>query len=265
MGAINKTAPLGEIRIKNQSQDWFDREISNAMKIRNANLKKFKKTKLLPDENNFKESKYFVRRLIKNKKKIYFKNKLEENVGKPKELWKILKSLGLPQKVTSKSNICLKTNEKVSFDAKENAETFKNFFNSLSDNLLKKLPKAPKTFGHLATSLYYRNKVLLANDFKFSKVLVDNVANILKEIDSSKAAGIDNIGGKFIKDGAAILALPLTQICNLSIRISAFPDTCKLAKVKPIFKKGSTMDPKNYRPISLLPLLSKIIEKIIHD
>ena len=91
------------------------------------------------------------------------------------------------------------------------------------------------------------------------------MANLLKEIYSSKAARIDNIGGKFIKDGAAILALPLTQICNLSIRIYAFPDTCKLAKVKPIFKKGSTMDPKNYRPISLLPLLSKVIEKIIHD
>ena len=47
--------------------------------------------------------------------------------------------------------------------------------------------------------------------------------------------------------------------------MSAFPDKCKQAKLKPLFKKGSTTEPKNYRPISLLPLISKIIERVIHD
>ena len=88
---------------------------------------------------------------------------------------------------------------------------------------------------------------------------------LLNNIDSTKAAGIDNISGKFIKDGAQALVLPITQICNLSIKLSSFPKYCKVAKVIPIFKKGSKTDTKNYRPISLLPLISKIIEKVIHD
>ena len=54
------------------------------------------------------------------------------------------------------------------------------------------------------------------------------------------------------------------QLCNLSITLSAFPDKCKLAKLKPLFKKGSKTEPKNDRPISLLPLVSKIIDKVIH-
>ena len=60
------------------------------------------------------------------------------------------------------------------------------------------------------------------------------------------------------------LAEPITKLCNLSILQSTFPNGCKQAKLKPLFKKGSKDDPKNYRPISLLPQLSKIIEKIIH-
>ena len=92
----------------------------------------------------------------------------------------------------------------------------------------------------------------------------DNVLKLLEEINPSKATGLDNIAGKFLKDGAIALAEPITELCNLSILQSKFPEGCKQAKLKPLFKKGSKDDPKNYRPISLLPQLSKIIEKIIH-
>ena len=77
--------------------------------------------------------------------------------------------------------------------------------------------------------------------------------------------GIDNLAGKFLKDGAPILAAPITELCNLSIAMSIFPENCKIAKLKPLYKKGLKTEPKNYRPISLLPLISKIIEKIIHN
>ena len=59
--------------------------------------------------------------------------------------------------------------------------------------------------------------------------------------------------------------MPIRQICNLSIKYSAFPIDCKIAKLKPIFKKGLTIQPNNYRPISSLPLISKIIERIVHN
>ena len=68
-----------------------------------------------------------------------------------------------------------------------------------------------------------------------------------------------------MKDGAEILAKPLSEICNLSITSRTFPNACKVAKLKPIFKKGKKTDPSNYRPISLLPLISKVLEKVIHD
>ena len=89
--------------------------------------------------------------------------------------------------------------------------------------------------------------------------------SILKCLNPYKAAGIDNLSDKSLKDGAHDGAQPITQLCNLSIKLNSFPRSCKIAKVKPLFKKGSKTDPQNYRPISLLPLLSKIIERIVHD
>ena len=59
--------------------------------------------------------------------------------------------------------------------------------------------------------------------------------------------------------------MPLTQIYNLSIKFSHFPKDCKVAKIKLLYKKGTKTDPNNFRPISLLPIVSKIIEKVIHD
>ena len=57
----------------------------------------------------------------------------------------------------------------------------------------------------------------------------------------------------------------ITDLCNLSIISRKFPDSGKIAELKPIYKKGSLTEASNYRPISLLPLTSKVIEKVIHD
>ena len=88
---------------------------------------------------------------------------------------------------------------------------------------------------------------------------------LLEGINPSKAAGPDNLAGKFLKDGASILATPMTELCNLSISLARFPDDSKQVKLKPLFKKGNKDEPKNYRPISLLPQISKVIEKIVHE
>ena len=87
----------------------------------------------------------------------------------------------------------------------------------------------------------------------------------MTNIQSYKAAGVDKLSGRFLKDGANILAKPISTLCNLSISQRVFPNACKVVKLKPIFKKGKKTDPSNYRLISLLPSISRIIERVIHD
>ena len=237
MNTIDTCAPKKEGRVKNSSQEWFDREIKDSMLARNKLFKKFKKSRL------------------------------EENIGKRKELWKVIKSLGMPSKnVASGSIISLKDrNGELKFENKENANILKSFFENLATNLVNKLPDAPKRFNKTSTISFYKDLDITKKNFLFHSVDFDTVLDILSSINPHKVCGIDDIAGRFLKDGASILAKPITQIFNLSIKLSIFPNNCKVAKLKPLYKKGSRSDPKNYRPISLLPLVSKVFEKLIHQ
>ena len=101
--------------------------------------------------------------------------------------------------------------------------------------------------------------------FYLTTVNEEYIQTLLSNINISKTAGIDNIVGRFLKDGAPKLSIPIMQLFNLSISLSTVPDKSKIAKLKPLYKKGSKTEPKNYRPISLLPLVSKLLEKTVHN
>ena len=131
--------------------------------------------------------------------------------------------------------------------------------------MVSKLPPSPNVFTESKVTSYYDDIKFKDLNFEFSETSAEKILNILKDLNPSKATGIDNLSCKFLKCGADILARPISQLCSLSIKLGLFPRSCKIAKVKPLFKKGSKTDPQNYRPISLLPILSKIIERIIHD
>ena len=145
-----------------------------------------------------------------------------------------------------------------------NANTFKEFYCNLASDLVAKLPPPSNRFGITSVRKYYQDVLnLLPCKFKFSFVNEDLVLKLLKDMNIDKAAGIDNLSGKFLKDAANILAKPISEMCNLSIKYSVFPTDCQIAKLKPLFKKGSTTLPQNYRPNSLLPLISKIFKKVV--
>ena len=105
---IDEIAPLKEIRIRNNTEERMDEEVLEGIKIRDKLLSKFKRTKSHIDHVNFKKARNNVLSLIRKKKKSCVVGKLNEDIGKPKELWKSLKSLGLPSKQDKPSKICLK-------------------------------------------------------------------------------------------------------------------------------------------------------------
>ena len=171
-------------------------------------------------------------------------------------MWKALKSLGLLCKKGSISNISLKKDDKIRFDGKTNANTFKEFFCNLASDLVAKLPPPSNKFAVSSLRCYYQKFLdLLLSKFKFSNVTEDFVLKLLKDMNIDKAAGINKLSGKFLKDAANILAKPISKIYNLSMKYYAFATDCQVAKLKPLYKKGSTALPRNYWPISLLPLI----------
>ena len=87
----------------------------------------------------------------------------------------------------------------------------------------------------------------------------------LRSLDIKKATGLDEISARLLKSSADIIAESITSIINQSIDSKVFPVSWKRARVTPIFKSGSAHDVSNYRPISILPVMSKIMEKHVYN
>ena len=98
--------------------------------------------------------------------------------------------------------------------------------------------------------------------FQLLNLSEDVVEKFLPCINTNKVTGLDQISAKFLKKAANVLAYPFAK--NLSVKLSVFLEEYKIAKLKPLFQKGSKTDSKTYRPISFLPVVSKVIEKSIH-
>ena len=92
------------------------------------------------------EAKSVASTLIKSKKTNYFKQKILENTGNSKKLWKTLNSLGMPSKKGSESSVCLEKDGNISFDPKINAGIFKDFYSNLASDLVIQLPSATSKY-----------------------------------------------------------------------------------------------------------------------
>eukprot|EP00733_Pompholyxophrys_punicea_P000145 Pompholyxophrys_punicea_v1_NODE_23_length_5341_cov_25.501513.p1 type:complete len:179 gc:universal NODE_23_length_5341_cov_25.501513:3855-4391(+) len=90
------------------------------------------------------------------------------------------------------------------------------------------------------------------------------VLDLIRNLKSSPLDSL-NVHSCFLKDGAMSLCAPISYPINLSLDTATFPDLLKKARLVPIYKKGSRNDPANYRPISVLPTLSKLFEKFVDN
>ena len=91
------------------------------------------------------------------------------------------------------------------------------------------------------------------------------MSKLIDNINSKNSSGVDELSTILIKLVKSDLLKPLTTIINQSLHIGIFPDKLKIAKVIPLFKKGDPTLIENYRPISLLPAISKIFERVIFN
>ena len=99
MKVVDEIAPSKEIRIKNNTQEWFDREVSELIHACEKLFLKFKMSKLHIDEKYHKKIKYQVQNLLRKKKREFYETNISQKINKPKKLWKTLKYLSLPSTI----------------------------------------------------------------------------------------------------------------------------------------------------------------------
>jgi hypothetical protein len=172
-------------------------------------------------------------------------------------LWKILGGIINPSKVKSCKSITelISHGKKLRKD-KDLAMEFNDYFSNVGSNLAKNMHDDKSYKNYLKTSL--------KNNLFLKPATSEEVRKLLCELNPNKSCGDDSVSPKLLKYNADILTSIFTHIINTSFANGKFPEQLKLAKVIPIFKKNEKYLTTNYRPISLLSVISKIIEKVMH-
>ena len=191
---------------------------------------------LKKDNDIYNAARYKVRKMIFDKNRLFFEKKLTESIGKPKDLWKALKSLRLPNKISSCEVSALQINNTVEHDANLILEGFKNYYSTLAVKLVNMLPKTLNKYS-INTVIKYYEHMIQGSHFNLASVSENSILTILKSTQVAKAAGLDGLSGRFLHDGAKFLAKPVSNLCNLSINSEKFSDSCKVAKLRPLYKK----------------------------
>ena len=140
-------------------------------------------------------------------------------------------------------------------------EDVANIFNSYFIDVCSNLSNG---VGNISFSL--DGKMDIANSFELPLIIPEKVLKILQEMPANKATGADKLGPTVLKIAAPGISGVLTRLINYCIRNSNFPVSWKTAKVIPVYKKqGENSNKRNYRPISVLTILSQIYERDIYD
>ena len=139
------------------------------------------------------------------------------------------------------------------------ANDLNDFFVNIPVALINKLPPASRDPLNFCLNVYVNN----VDYFHFAEVSTCHVRDIINNMKSSRARDVYGMSADLIKSVKEILINPLTKLINRCIVQNAFPECLKKTVVIPVFKKGDASDPNNYRPISLVPIFSKIFEKVL--
>ena len=199
-------------------------------------------------------------------KNSYFSNLIESNKGDSKKLWGRLRSLEYKSTHAS-SGIVLEQNGSKVFDSYDVATLFNRFYVSVASDLVAKLPSVSGLFSTTSFAFrhFYRRFSGLSHSFTLSPVSRHFVLKQLQSLNPNKAVGLDGISSKFLRDACDTIVEPVCHIINLSIITEVVPNGFKQAKVIPLFKKGSKLDPGNYWPVSVLNVFSKLLKRAVHN
>ena len=143
-------------------------------------------------------------------------------------------------------------------DSTKICETFNKNFVSMGPNIVKRIPSAKTHYNE------YMKNIKVNNSFFLKPANSTEIKEIILSLDINKSLGPNSVPVFILKVCDHLFAHYLSAIINISFVTGIFPDLCKVAQVIPVFKKDDPLNCLNYRPISLLPVFSKIFEKVIY-
>ena len=184
---------------------------------------------------------------------------IQEAKGNVKETWSTINKL-INKRSKTTTIQSLRVDGITIFDSKEIANSMNQFFCTVGEKLSKDIPE---TENPLLNDEYIVNPKNAT--FSFAPVTPKQLIETMGKFKTSQGSGLDCISSFFLKVRMPVLAGSLSRLFNISMSLGIFPDEWKIARVAPIYKDGSEDENSNYRPISVLTVISRLFEKLVYD
>ena len=187
----------------------------------------------------------------------YYNKKFDKSRKDPKNTWKLINEVISDDHSKKREMIKLKNDDNVLIsDGRTIANEFNDYFTNIGEDLASRINETSQP-----DILNFQYSI--SSDLKFEHTNVNEISKIISNLKNTSSTGIDNISTKTLKEINNIISPLLTILINECLDSGVFPDSLKNSKIIPIFKGGDKYNKSNYRPIALLPILSKIFEKVI--
>ena len=260
LNLYEKCFPLKKIVIKRKNllSPWITGGLMKSSKQKQKLYTKFLKHRTFTNEKNYKNYKNLFEKLKLKSKKNYYSALFKKYEDNARMEWKIMKEITGKIKVLDNTfPIKIVINKKEIFDKKNIANEFNSYFTNVGSNLAAKIPHSEKHFSDYLS----QSQNILSEE----QLTMDEFREAFQAIKRNKACGFDEISSNVIRSSYDELVTPLFHICKLSLEYGCFPNKMKIANIKPLFKTGEHELLSNYRPISILPAFSKLLERIMYN
>jgi len=208
------------------------------------------------DEEKYKNYRRLYNRCRNEAELLYYKEIFDTRINSIKQLWNNLNSFAFLGKKKDKNNISkLVVDNNVITDTKSMSNAFNTYFCTVGGKLQSNIKGSD---NHLFKT--YMPAPVKESMF-CSPLTCTEIFQIIAKFKNNKSPGPDNIGPRLLKEVANEIIDPLLYLFNLSLSTGTVPNSLKIAKVIPVYKKGMRSLIQNYRPISLLSIFDKILEK----
>ena len=272
---LDSHAPLKQKLLRANNKPFVNKELKKAISTRSRLRNIANRTGKKDDLNKYKHQRNYVTFLNRKTQKEYYKNLNPKNIQTTKSFFDIFKPF-FSSKYTHFEKMILVENGEIISDDISCAELMNHYLVNITDSLnITEWPTSSEIESIddevNRAILKYANhpsiKKIQANfeinsRFKFRNVTPDEIYNEIKKLDPSKSTS-GNIPVKIIKEYLFLYLNPLTHCFNNCINENKFPDPFKLADVTPIFKKDNKTQKENYRGISILKALAKVLERLL--
>ena len=253
----NRSFPLRKIKVRYKNRlPWLSEALKTSIKNKNKLYVKAKRHDTAFNKTTYLDYKYKLEKLLFIQEKNYYKEQLNSHKGNMKKTWGVIKNMINHNKQKKPFNQFI-VNGILTDNPKIIADKFNDFFTNIGPTLASKIPRTTTSFRNFMKDENLQSLFLQpVTESEISKIILS-----LKE----GAPGVDNISASALKTVIDDIKSPITHICQLSIVQGYFPSELKLAKIIPLFKGKDPSTFSNYRPISLLSIFSKIMEKVMYE